>query len=638
MRVAFHIREGEIVGAAEMGTLSLKRTQAFDARRVEALSQEILSLLARTHHGHTLDGTTEKQLCQLGGELRHALVAPDLSNALENKRSIYLHVDEPLVVVPWEMLFDGKEFWCRRFDLGRAIATPQSITGRSPELPTLGSLRMLIVCCDFSGRLPLTIDEGESLLAKVEDLENLEVDLLINPKVETVHGRLKQYDLVHFAGHADHNESHPSQSGWHLADGKLTAQQILDLGKGAKMPLMVFSNACRSGESKAWSDSAGELPDGATGLSNAFLRSGVGLFIGPQWEVEDAQSARLAADFYDVLFRGANVGMALRVAKERASHEKGLSWASYQLYGDPQLCPVATDLEEEMSKRIPSNQALGKRLKSPYARPSGSSPTANRTNGHGVKERIEPRPKRRAILGLVVIGLSALLSAVGLTYWQATSQKRPHAKQVPPKGPGANPSQLSLEIESTDGTAVPTTAIALADGYKSLRACLGSALDSNKGFRLLPVNRAMEIAVDQGLKLDAGLNRENATRLGRELGAEILIYAGADGKTLTAIDPLTKELLVDLPLTKETAKGCGGWMSHLQRVVHGEGAVISLGPGTVTVNLGWRSRITPGSTLEVLHANGKKSELKVIQVELDRSVANGAGQVGDKVYRRHAPP
>ena len=52
------------------------------------------------------------------------------------------------------------------------------------------------------------------------------------------------YDLLHYAGHADFVELKPEASGLILKDGRLTAADLIEVGK---VPQMIFLNACESG-------------------------------------------------------------------------------------------------------------------------------------------------------------------------------------------------------------------------------------------------------------------------------------------------------------------------------------------------------------------------------------------------------
>ena len=132
--------------------------------------------------------------------------------------------------------------------------------------------------------------EGEAIIDELEKHPTVKARLATAPDRAFALRYLKDYDVVHFAGHADYVAAAPGQSGWTLADGKLTADEIVKLGGGRPMPMVVFGNACQSGHTTAW--------DGDTtavfGLANAFLTAGVRHYLGTQWEMVDGQSALFA--------------------------------------------------------------------------------------------------------------------------------------------------------------------------------------------------------------------------------------------------------------------------------------------------------------------------------------------------------
>jgi hypothetical protein len=180
---------------------------------------------------------------------------------------------------------------------------------------------------------------------------------------------LKDYDFVHFAGHADYDPADPGGAGWYLPDGKLTADDIAQLGTARPMPFLVFSNACQTGLAGPW----GPGREGRVlGLSGAFLVSGSRFYVGTQWELVDGIGARVASHFYDALVRGANVGAALRAARLRVVEEEGeaaLGWATYVLYGDPTWVPLPSAAPTTTSGSGSSVTArLGHRATLPWKR------------------------------------------------------------------------------------------------------------------------------------------------------------------------------------------------------------------------------------------------------------------------------
>lgn len=82
---------------------------------------------------------------------------------------------------------------------------------------------------------------------------------------------LKDYDIVHFAGHATHEANSPDESCLAFSDGDIQAFEIARFLAG-QTPAVVFLNAC-------WSAEELRNPDSYTpmmrGLGRTFLYAGV---------------------------------------------------------------------------------------------------------------------------------------------------------------------------------------------------------------------------------------------------------------------------------------------------------------------------------------------------------------------------
>ena len=69
-----------------------------------------------------------------------------------------LYVDDKLVHIPWEPLFDGQHFFCRRFAMGRIVSTrqaPTSFSNRSLKAPY-----KVLILADPRGDLEASYREG----------------------------------------------------------------------------------------------------------------------------------------------------------------------------------------------------------------------------------------------------------------------------------------------------------------------------------------------------------------------------------------------------------------------------------------------------------------------------------------------
>ena len=92
---------------------------------------------------------------------------------LKKTRAEYLSlkIDDHLVQVPWELLFDGQQFLCLRFNMGRLVKTRQSLPAagmRKLDLP----LKMLILA-DPSGDLKGAYEEGIQIRDYMDQQRNL---------------------------------------------------------------------------------------------------------------------------------------------------------------------------------------------------------------------------------------------------------------------------------------------------------------------------------------------------------------------------------------------------------------------------------------------------------------------------------
>jgi CHAT domain-containing protein/ribosomal protein L32 len=146
----------------------------------------------------------------------------------------------------------------------------------------------------------------------------------------------ERLEVLHFAGHVDYNKEKPEETSILLNDGKVTAKYLHDLIEAP--PVLVFMNACSSAKESevSYSEWQGQL----TGLASAFIKAGVGAYIGTSWPVLDEPAADLAIEFYKGLHDGKSMGAALSDAQRNLLKSRGpldLTWAAFTLFGDPRL-------------------------------------------------------------------------------------------------------------------------------------------------------------------------------------------------------------------------------------------------------------------------------------------------------------
>lgn len=495
--------------------------------------------------------------------------------------------------------------------------------GRAAPMPSSPPLRMLIICSDPRGDLPQVVAEGEALLERLDQSRAVDANLVCDPTVEAVRRQLKDYDILHFAGHAEHDAEHPERSGWLLADGKLTAADVMGLSGGRSMPMLVFSNACRSSETEAWKAGGHRV----YGLANAFLLAGVRLYVGTQWEVVDGQSAELANAFYEALGRGAGAGMAMRVARKKIVREQGpeaMAWASYVLYGDPSLAPLRPT--EFRQKELLSASLLDARLSVPPKRlitgpqPQVPERAANSNGNSGATTAPTQGARFSGWLALLsaAVALCALFAVVYLL-------------RQPPPTPTPR-----LEIGKQQAQIAPLVAL-LAAEHGALGRCLRTGLEQGRRFRLLAKEKLRGAA-------GATMTREQALRVAQAYAAEVVVYVEGkekDKPRVAVADVLTGEVPIIATIdatTTGTATGTGGgntactrFISEMVRVLLGEGHVLEVKGEKVSIDLGWRSRVAPGVVLLIMRDGRPAGSLTVEGVEMDRCVARGRARQGDLV-------
>jgi hypothetical protein len=203
----------------------------------------------------------------------------------------------------------------------------------------------MLILADPQGNLPSAYQEGIQLRDLLDPSVQRANVTLKSSQIgrDYVKARLRDCDILHYAGHADYRAEQPGESGFLLADGKLNARELRSMSGRRPFPALVFSNACDSGHTQEWRAADGY--EHVYGLANAFLLAGVRHYLGTFWEIPDDPSLCFARAFYAELIRGAAVGAAVRDARRAVAAEYGegtIFWASYMLYGDPTVRYVDT--------------------------------------------------------------------------------------------------------------------------------------------------------------------------------------------------------------------------------------------------------------------------------------------------------
>lgn len=307
--------------------------------QINDLCREVIFILNKRYNGTSIGNDLLNRLKKIGQSLWDHLFTMQVKNRLisSSNKELLLSLDEELVSIPWELLHDGNEFLCLKFNLGRIVRTkeqPSSIRYRSEP----GVLKMLILA-DPTNDLKSAYKEGVNIRNQFDHKRSLMKIDFKSSRIDSsyVKKNLRDYDIVHFAGHCEYDADNPKDIGWLLSDGKFTTKDILALSENLSLPNLIFSNACHSAKT-----ADGLMDDNyqekTYSLAAAFLFSGVRHYIGAIWKIEDSAGLLFAKEFYNGLIKGRTIGECIRLSRIKLRKEHGLeniSWAGYILYGDP---------------------------------------------------------------------------------------------------------------------------------------------------------------------------------------------------------------------------------------------------------------------------------------------------------------
>src|SRR6266567_7499217 len=320
-------REGE-----SSPQLAQDKKHDVDIGEVSDLAAQATRALART------DLTSLQQLGQL---LYNRIIPGEVSKYLSSQPTysdLVFDLDPEISGIPWELLFDGTAFLCRRFRVSRLLVK----TGEELEVAMrrdvlTGPGKVLVLRGDVSG------------LASERELESIQRILLpavgednfvvrsADTKDEGMGLLTEGYDICHFIGHGEFSKQHPEDSGWKFPKGKvLTCSEIEQItSPGAIFPRLIIANCCDSARS---GDTGPEAFVSA--LYHSFLSRGVQHYIGTIGRVPDYASQVFSQSFYEAFASGRSIGEALFAAREVTS--TGIGWAFYVHYGDPGFSPLAS--------------------------------------------------------------------------------------------------------------------------------------------------------------------------------------------------------------------------------------------------------------------------------------------------------
>lgn len=275
-----------------------------------------------------------KILFESGGSFIYTRLFPEsISSVLKNSDVQYLclNIDDTLAGIPWELMYDGKEFFCMKYSIGRVITHEMQI---SRQKRTDNNLKFLLIT-----------DPTGSLSASKKEVSYLSGRLMGLPKIKLQRKGFQLHkkeflkilsaggcDILHFSGHGEFNGEHPDKSYLQFYDieNPCYAHEISD-SLSDNPPKLVFNNACNSAQSIV----------GMQGIVSAFISRGTSSYIGTILPVCDDVAGMMAEEFYRYIVIGKkSIGDALRLARINTYKKFGWNihdWTYFVLYGNPAI-------------------------------------------------------------------------------------------------------------------------------------------------------------------------------------------------------------------------------------------------------------------------------------------------------------
>jgi CHAT domain-containing protein len=239
----------------------------------------------------------------------------------------FLLIETGDMFVPWELAYDGEDFWAIKYSLGKRIFDETSDFKAPPLCFGTTTVKSAVVSSSAAD-LKFATKEVE-MFEKFEKTKRLSLQKIIADRAQAIECLQEGVNLWHYVGHGEFDEINPQNSAL-LLNPPLSAADISNISVQG-FPL-VFANACEAGALQ-------KSTFGVAGIARSFLGSGAIAFLGPLWEIPDELAAEFATGFYQrLLFEGKNLGLAIRETKQDLRKNfPGILWATFSLFGDPTL-------------------------------------------------------------------------------------------------------------------------------------------------------------------------------------------------------------------------------------------------------------------------------------------------------------
>lgn len=355
--------------------VALLQTQTIDSilqeriERAVTLLNELLSQRhvhiddQQTHAGANYgaippDAENGDPLQGLGRLIFRQLLPPALQAAINALApGSQLTIATNATALPWEIALSDSGYLALNYAVSHQLLSNQ-LPRQHATRPTATWSALLIG--NPTADLPHTAAEIEAVADLIEAMPGAAPPRILMQRRATKATVLQelaggQYNLIHFAGHAQVEPDDPTTSGLRLAKGEiLTAHELQQTLAGHPF---VFLNGCESARSleipskpnlsrsdlstsnlstSNRSDDSAMIDEAVTmhGLAHAFLQAGARGILGTHWPIRDSSSQEFAIEFYRALLQGEPFDCAVQQARANLQqrHPADPLWASFRLY------------------------------------------------------------------------------------------------------------------------------------------------------------------------------------------------------------------------------------------------------------------------------------------------------------------
>jgi CHAT domain-containing protein len=284
--------------------------QSLPINRTVKISKERLETLIIDYRAGLLDASSEDYR-ESAIKFYNLLIKPIETELVQSKAQKILYATDGILrYVPLSAFYDGKKWLIEKYQISNLVA--YSLSDFSPQPQATPK----ILAGAFGGKaeekkfgqngLPATIREIEAIANSFQNSTTLTEEQFSRQAIES---RLKNYNILHLATHAEFNIGTPENSFIIFGNGdKIGLNEITDW-QIPNVELIVLS-ACQTG--------TGKLDNGIEilGFGYQVQKAGAKQAIASLWKVDDAGTQALMAAFYQELQKGdVTVTEALRRAQ-----------------------------------------------------------------------------------------------------------------------------------------------------------------------------------------------------------------------------------------------------------------------------------------------------------------------------------